>query len=64
MLFLGDRLKRIQKKDIMNNSSSPLEMLTALAITFVAGSLSVVLVATYGHWKQRQGALTTQSGKK
>jgi|GEM_PF-1954138 len=45
----------------MNNTSSPLEMLTAFAITFVAGGLSVLLVATYGQWKQRQGASTTQS---
>lgn len=56
-------LYAIQQKSVMNNTSSPLEMLSAFAITFVAGGLSVLLVATYGQWKQRQGAPTKQSGQ-
>jgi len=47
----------------MNNTSSPLEMLSAFAITFVAGGISVLLVAAYGQWKQRQGDSTAQSGQ-
>ena len=45
----------------MNNTSSPLEMLSAFAITFAAGGLSVLIVATYGQWKQRQGTAAAQS---
>lgn len=39
----------------MNNTSSPLETLAAFAITFAAGSLSVMFISVYGEWKRRKG---------
>ncbi len=43
----------------MNNTSSPLETLAAIAITFAAGGVSVMLISLYGEWKRRQGMANT-----
>ncbi len=39
---------------------SPLETLASFAITFVAGALSAIAIATYGKWMKHQGQVAAQ----
>ena len=64
MLLKGVTLHSPKQRSVMNNTSSPLEMLSAFAITFVAGGLSVLLFSAYGRWKQSQGASATTGDSK
>lgn len=40
----------------MINTPSPLEALASFALTFVAGALTVTLIAVYGKFMERRGA--------
>jgi hypothetical protein len=42
----------------MNQNSSPLEYLSAFAITFAAGMLTSAALSTYAQWLQRRAAST------
>lgn len=39
----------------MISNPSPLEVLAAYAITFVAGAISVLAVSAYGQWMKHKG---------
>lgn len=41
-------------------NQSPLETLASLAITFVAGAISVLAVSAYGKWMKHQGRLASE----
>lgn len=45
----------------MISNPSPLEILAAFAITFVAGASSVLAVAAYGQWMKNKGSLRAPS---
>ncbi len=44
-------------------SPSPLEHLTAFAIVFVAGAISVPLIRAYGAWMKQKGITAATAAK-